>query len=151
MNLTPDPPVSCGREFILNPILIHPFSVRLSIAGGLNGNRKEQSGSYLSGLSTELVGDLRWEPVVVLLARRPPSERYRTGLPAQHHAVTCTHIIIIRVFCNTLYSLPHHQGDPRERRKWKLWILQKLCERSSLRQCPQTLDILCRHVNNCVL
>ena len=59
--------------------------MRLSIAGGLNGNRKEQSGSYLSGLSTELVGDLRWEPVVVLLARLPPSEGDGTGLPAQHH------------------------------------------------------------------
>ena len=59
--------------------------MRLSIAGGLNGNRKEQIGSYLSGLSTELVGDLRWEPVVVLLARLPPSEGDGTGLPAQHH------------------------------------------------------------------
>ena len=49
--------------------------------------------------------------------------------------------IIVTVFWNTLYrSLSHHQGDPRERRKWKLWILQKLCERSILRQCPQTLD-----------
>ena len=45
----------------------------------------ELSASYLSGLSTELVGDLGWEPVVVLLASLPPSERYRTGLPAQHH------------------------------------------------------------------
>ena len=50
--------------------------------------------------------------------------------------------IIVTVFWNTLYlSLSHHQEDPRERRKWKLWILQKLCERSILRQCPQTLDI----------
>ena len=65
------------------------------------------------------------------------------SLPSTTRSPAHSSSLFSTVFWNTLYrSLPlsHHQEDPRERRKWKLWILQKLCERSILRQCPQTLD-----------